>query len=234
MTDDCSRRATQGSEFNLHGCHFERSEIPFSFIGGFLHSAGATVEMTMCARLNRHPQGTEEALANVLPDEVGLLVNKQRSGRIGLAVIAAILLALPFLAGALAMGWQAAMLPESAGRLMLARLLGAALFCFGFAIALVSSVVALSVKARDRRTLATAGLLLGCSHIALGFVVRRTIEDATMNTTSSLMPVMLPIVLWAASIWLAVASTRTTVKTAEDDSSKESTIGDQQELLPAP
>jgi hypothetical protein len=143
------------------------------------------------------------------------------------------LLATPFVAGALVMGWQAAVLPESAGKLALARLLGAALFALGFSIALVSSVVALSVKAEDRRVLAAAGLLLGCSHIALGFVVRGTIEGAAMNSGSSLAPVIVPIALWAASIWLAVSSTRTGGKKPQQDSDSPS-IEEQPPLLSPP
>lgn len=131
-------------------------------------------------------------------------------------VIAAVLVATPFLVGGIALGWQAAVLPEIAGRLALARLLGAALFSFGFAIALVSAAVALAVKAVDRRMLAAAGLLLGCSHIALGFVVRRTIEDATMNYNASLVPVIVPILIWSASIWLALKSARMAASRPED------------------
>lgn len=132
------------------------------------------------------------------------------------AVVGAVVLAAPFLAGGIALGWQAAILPEVAGRLALARLLGAALFSFGFAIALMSSAVALAVKAVDRRVLAAAGLLLGCSHIALGIVVRRTIEDAAMNTDASLAPVIVPILLWSASIWLALKSARMASKKPEE------------------
>lgn len=149
-----------------------------------------------------------------------------------MAVLTSALVATPFVAGALVMGWQAAMLPEAAGKLALARLLGAALFWFGFSIALVSSVVALSVKAVDRRVLATAGLLLGCSHIALGFVVRRTIEDAAMNTTSSLLPVVIPVALWAASIWLAVSSTRTAPK--KPDPKPDKPVSEEQPQLLSP
>ena len=131
------------------------------------------------------------------------------------AVGAAVVIALPFFAAAIVMGWQAIVLPEPAGRLTLARLLGAALFAFGFAVAFVSSVVALVAKSADKRVLAAAGVLLGCCHIALGFVVRRTIEDAAVSYNTSIAPVIVPILLWAASVWLALSSARKSPRKTE-------------------
>ncbi len=149
-------------------------------------------------------------------------------------IIAVAAVALPFLAGGIALGYQAAVLPDAAGRLALARLLGSALFSFGFAIALVSSVVALLVDNTDRRALGAAGLLLGCSHIALGFVVRRSIEGSATNFDLSLAPVALPLLLWAASVWFALRSTKLPPDESKTEGAAESSTEEQPQLLSPP
>lgn len=149
------------------------------------------------------------------------------------AVLLALIIGLPFMAGAIHIGWQAAVLPDAAGRVVLARLLGAGLFAFGFATALVSSVVSLVATRDDKRALAVAGLLLGCSHMVLGFVVRRTIEGAALNSSVSLAPTAIPVLLWAASIWLAVKSTRVSPK-KEDSAPDDTPTEEQPPLLSQP
>jgi len=127
-------------------------------------------------------------------------------------ILAAAAVALPFLAGGVALGYQAAVLPDAAGRLALARLLGSALFS----------------------ALGAAGLLLGCSHIALGFVVRRSIEGSATNLDLSLAPVALPLLLWAASVWFALRSTKLPPDESKTEGAAESSTEEQPQLLSPP
>jgi hypothetical protein len=125
-------------------------------------------------------------------------------GARSLLLWAAGLVALPFLAGAIALAWQFARLPESAGNLAKAQLLQALLFAFGFALGLAGTAFALACRPRHIRILGTATALFGCAHIALAFVVRGFVEDYATGSRTSLVPFIIPAALWVYSVVLAI------------------------------
>jgi succinate dehydrogenase/fumarate reductase cytochrome b subunit len=117
---------------------------------------------------------------------------------------AAVLVAAPFLVGAVVIAWQLAGLPNTAGRLMMAKLLEASMFSFGLSLGIAGSVLALTAFSPCRRILGAAMTLFGCSHIMLGFFVRQSIEEAAVSGEPFMLPIIVPIVLWAYSTWLAI------------------------------
>lgn len=149
-----------------------------------------------------------------MPNTVAIdepMSTKKRSGHSALAralLIVAALAVAPFVLGGIMLGLHAAKLPPAAGEVAKARILGAAVFSLGFAIAAVSSVYGLIARSSERRILGTAGVLLGCSQMALGIILRKTIEHEAIATAWSLIPIALPIVLWAVSAWLAFGTLR--------------------------
>lgn len=133
------------------------------------------------------------------------------------ALVVAIPLAAPFVVGAVILTWKLVGLPPTAGRFAVANLLGSALFSFGLALSVLGSVWALISTSACRRTLGTATALFGCSHLVLGLIIRRSIVQVTSGAETSLLPVAIPVALWAYSVWLAVKAPALSVSPAEGE-----------------
>ena len=137
--------------------------------------------------------------------------------------LAVTLIALPFLVGAVSLGWQLAHLPNTAGHLATAQLLGAALFTFGLFLGLVGAAFTLTSTPGHRRILGTAVTLFGCAHVLFGFYVRRAIESSVISTNPVLLPLVIPAALWACSVWLAVRAPGLAASESEETPKKEAT-----------
>jgi len=113
-------------------------------------------------------------------------------------------LALPFLVGGVVLAWELNRLPSSAGQLATSQLLSAMLFAFGFFMGLLGAASSVTARTPGGRVLDTAMTLFGCSHIILSFAIRRSAEASVFGNTTPIAPFVLPIALWAYSVWLAV------------------------------
>ena len=117
----------------------------------------------------------------------------------------AMIVSLPFLIGAIMLGWKFVRVPDAAGSLVKGQVLEALLFAFGFALGLVGTAVALSSKSAYRRMLGTATTLFGCAHIVLGLAVMRVVEEhITKSGISPSLHLIIPTILWAYSVYLAI------------------------------
>ena len=121
---------------------------------------------------------------------------------------AALVASVPFVAGAVVLTCELVRLPDTSGRLAAARLSCAAMFAFGLSVGLVGSTLALVSPQADRRTLGCAATLFGCANIALGFMLRRWIEGTVTSYAPSVLQVLIPIVLWISSVWLAIRAAK--------------------------
>jgi len=116
---------------------------------------------------------------------------------------AGIALAAPFGAGAVSLWWKLAHLPSMAGHLARAQILGAALFSFGVALGLIGATFTLTAVAAHRRVLCMALTLFGLSHVIFGLYVRHAIEATATNSEPPVLPLLIPVALWAYSVVLA-------------------------------
>ncbi len=117
---------------------------------------------------------------------------------------AGMVIALPFLVGAVELTVKLVRLPSEAGYLTMAQMLGSALFSFGISLGILGTAFALTSKSLHTRTLYAALTLFGCSHVVMGFVVRRSIEESISGNGLSLLPFIIPAVLWVCSVLLAI------------------------------
>lgn len=117
-----------------------------------------------------------------------------------LATVVALLLAL----GAVNLLWLLWHLPVTSGQLMRAQVLGAFLFSFGLAMGVIGSTFAITSRTPSRRILCAAITLFGISHMLFGLYVRHAIEAATIHSTPPIVPMFVPMVLWAYSVVLAL------------------------------
>ena len=125
-----------------------------------------------------------------------------------LGLVAAVVIAAPFLVGAGALWWKLWHLPSMAGHLARAQVLGAALFAFGIGLGIIGAAFTLSARTVHRRVLCTALTLFGLSHVVFGFYVRYAIEATTINSDPPTLPVVIPVALWAYSVLLAFRAPR--------------------------
>lgn len=121
-----------------------------------------------------------------------------------LATVIALLLVL----GAVALLWQFWHLPVTSGQRIRAQMLGAFLFSFGLAMGIVGATFALTSRTPNRRVLCTAITLFGISHMLFGLYVRHAIEAATVFSTPPVIPMFVPMALWAYSVVLAFRAPR--------------------------
>jgi predicted transporter len=120
-----------------------------------------------------------------------------------LALTGAIAVALPFVVGAVLLAQRLIDLPDTAGHLARAQVLGAGLFAFGIALGVVGAAFALTSRARHRRVLGTALTLFGVSHVLLGIYVPRAIEASATGSEPPLIPLIALLALWVYSAILA-------------------------------
>ncbi len=118
------------------------------------------------------------------------------------------MLAAPFVAGAASLWWKLSHLPGTAGHLARAQILGAALFAFGVGLGIIGATFALTAGAVHRRVLCMALTLFGLSHVIFGLYVRHAIEATTTNSEPPLLPIVVPVALWAYSVVLAFRAPR--------------------------
>ena len=122
-----------------------------------------------------------------------------------LGIWTAMVASLPFLIGAVMLGWKFVRVPDAAGSLVKGQVLEALLFAFGFALGLVGTAVALSSESASRRMLGTATTLFGCAHIVLGLAVMQVVEEhVTGSGISPALHFIIPTILWAYSVYLAI------------------------------
>ena len=114
------------------------------------------------------------------------------------------IVALPFLIGALSLALRLVGLPNTAGHLARAQILGAGLFAFGIALGIIGAVFTLASRARHRRVLGTALTLFGLSHVLFGAYVRRAIEASATRSDPPIVPLIALLALWAYSAVLAL------------------------------
>ena len=139
-----------------------------------------------------------------------------------------ILLASPFLIGAITLGYQLATLPKYAGHFAMAHFLEAALFAFGLSLGVLGAAFALSsAPGSSSRMLSAALTLFGCSHIVLSFVMRQSIEQSAIGNGPALLSFLTPVILWALSVLLAVKAH--SIK--EPDEPQDKTIMEEQPQL---
>ncbi len=121
-----------------------------------------------------------------------------------LATVIALLLAF----GAVLLLWRFWHLPVTSGQLMRAQVLGAFLFSFGLATGIVGAAFALTSRTPNRRVLCTAVTLFAISHMMFGLYVRHAIEAAAIYSTPPILPMLVPMALWAYSVVLAFRAPR--------------------------
>ncbi len=116
---------------------------------------------------------------------------------------AAIVVAAPFLVGAVLLWLRLGQLPPTAGHLARAQILGSALFASGVGLGIVGAAFALSARAPHQRILCTALTLFGLSHTLFAFYVRYAIEASSARSRPPVLPLVVPVTLWAYSVLLA-------------------------------
>lgn len=143
------------------------------------------------------------------------------------------IISLPFIIGAVMLGLKFIQVPDTAGSFAKGQLLKALLFSFGFALGLVGSAVALFSKSASRRMLGTATTLFGCAHIVLGLAVMRVVEEhVTGSSISPAFHFIIPTVLWAYSVLLAVKAPG--LADQQDELERSETKEEQPRLLSQP
>jgi len=139
-----------------------------------------------------------------------------------------VLMASPFLIGAITLSYQLVTLPRYTGHFAMARLLEAALFAFGLSLGILGAAFALSsTQGSSSRMLSAALTLFGCSHIVMSFVMRQAIEQSAIGNGPALLPFLIPAILWALSVLLAVKAHSVT----ESDESQDKTVMEEQPQL---
>lgn len=148
----------------------------------------------------------------------------------------ALLVAVPFAVGAAVLGWNLLNQPATAGQLAKTSLLQSHLFAFGFALGLVGAAVAVTTTSPQRRVLGTAATLFGCSHILLGFIGHRVIVSYLANADVSLLPFLVPTLLWFYSVWLAIRSpgVKGSPESEKQDAEQSPSSEEQPQLLSQP
>ncbi len=122
--------------------------------------------------------------------------------------VAAVVIAAPFLIGAVALWLGLRDLPVTASHLAKARVLGAALLASGIGLGIIGAVFTLSARTPHRRILCTALTLFAFSHVLFGFYVRYAIEATSSNRQPPLFPLVTTLALWACSALLALRAPR--------------------------
>ena len=121
---------------------------------------------------------------------------------------AGLLLALPFFGGACVLGWQESHLPRELRMFAGPLILEARFFAIGFAVSLFATVIALTTKSIRTRLASTGAIVSGIALIASGYTMERVIEQSFWSVRPSLLPFMIPGVLYVYSFWLLITAAK--------------------------
>lgn len=131
-----------------------------------------------------------------------------------------IIISLPFFIGGCAISYKECHLPTQIKMFAIPLLLEAKFFSIGFAISLLSTLVGLNSKKEHIRLVCTGFTMLGVAIIISGYIMKLAIENSYWNMKPSILPFMIPGILYVYSFWLLIISAKTRSQKPDNDNDK--------------
>ncbi|MGB9619272.1 MAG: hypothetical protein ACPL7K_02540 [Armatimonadota bacterium] len=122
--------------------------------------------------------------------------------RLGEAI--AVLVAVPFLVGGIALWLRLAQLPTAARGLATAPVLGSAAFASGIGLGIIGATFALTAQSVSKRVLCTALTLFALAYAVLGFYVRHACVGTNAVSAATLLVIVVALVVWSVALAFSV------------------------------